>query len=110
LEISIPENVDPSLPIYSYVPGKKSVDAVTSATEKYFGGRGLLYTCRDGRRVDTIHLHIAEWIHSIRTGRQPSCNIDQGFEEAITAHMSSIAYQENTNVSWDEDNKQSVKG
>jgi len=102
--------IDPSLPIYSYVPGKKGVDAVTSATEKYFAGRGLLYTYRDGQRVDTTHLHIAEWIHGIRTGRQPSCNIDRGFEEAITAHMSTIAYRENTKVFWDEDNKKIVKG
>jgi len=93
--------IDPSLPIYSYVPGKKDVDAVTSATEKYFAGRGLLYTYRGGRRVDTTHLHLAEWIHGIRTGRQPSCNIDRGFEEAITAHMSTISYKENRKVYWD---------
>ena len=102
--------IDPSLPIFSYIPGKKGVDAVTSATEQYFAGRGLLYTYRDGRRVDTTHLHMAEWIHGIRTGRQPSCNINRGFEEAITAHMSTIAYRENTKVFWDADKQEIVRG
>jgi len=93
--------VDPQRPLYSYVPGKKNVDAVTSATEAYFAERGLLYTYRGGRRVDTSHLHIKEWIDCIRSGEQPSCNIDQGFEEAITAHMATISYRENRKVYWD---------
>ncbi len=93
--------VDPERPLYSYVPGRKNVDAVTSATEAYFAGRGLLYTYREGRRVDTTHLHIKEWIDCIRAGRQPSCNIERGFEEAITAHMATISYRENRKVFWD---------
>jgi predicted dehydrogenase len=93
--------VDPGRPLYTYVPGKKNVDAVTSATEAYFAGRGLLYTYREGRRVDTTHLHIKEWIDCIRSGQQPSCNIDRGFEEAITAHMATISYRENRKVFWD---------
>ncbi|MCF8336250.1 MAG: Gfo/Idh/MocA family oxidoreductase [Bacteroidales bacterium] len=100
--------INPDLPIYSYVPGKEEVDAVTSATEQYFAGRGLLYTYRGGRRVDTTHLHIAEWLHGIRTGKQPSCNIDRGFEEAITAHMSTISYRENRKVYWDEENEKII--
>lgn len=100
--------IKPDLPIYSYVPGQKGVDAVTSATEQYFAGRGLLYTYRGGKRVDTTHLHIAEWLHGIRTGKQPSCNIDRGFEEAITALMSTLSYQENRKVYWDEENEKIV--
>jgi hypothetical protein len=100
--------IKPDLPIYSYVPGQKGVDAVTSATEQYFAGRGLLYTYRGGRRVDTTHLHIAEWLHSIRTNKQPSCNIERGFEEAITAHMSTISYRENRKVYWDEKNEKII--
>ena len=100
--------IKPDLPIYSYVPGQKGVDAVTSATEQYFAGRGLLYTYRGGRRVDTTHLHIAEWLHSIRTNKQPSCNIERGFEEAITAHMSTISYRENRKVYWDEKNEKVI--
>ncbi|KPK82015.1 MAG: oxidoreductase [Bacteroides sp. SM23_62_1] len=88
-------------PLFSYIPGRKKVDAVTTATEKYFAGRGLLYTYRNGVRVDTTHLHIKEWLDCIRTGQQPSCNIDRGFEEAITAHMATLAYRENRKVFWD---------
>jgi len=90
--------IDPSTPVYSYVPGRKNVAAVTSATEQYFAGRGLLYTYRGGKRVDTTHLHIREWLECIRKGCQPSCNIEQAFEEAITAHMGTIAYRENRKV------------
>ncbi len=93
--------IDPSQPIYSYIPGRKNVDAVSSATEKYFAGRGLLYTYRNGKRMDTTHLHIREWIDTIRSGGTTSCNIDRGFEEAITAHMGTIAYKEGRRVEWD---------
>ncbi len=100
--------IDPQRPLYTYVPGKKNVDAVTSATEAYFAGRGLLYTYREGRRVDTTHLHIKEWIDCIRSGSQPSCNIDQGFEEAITAHMATLSYRQNRKVYWDPEKKRVI--
>ena len=100
--------IKPDVPIYSYVPGKNGVDAVTSATEKYFAQRGLLYTYRNGKRMDTTHLHIKEWIQCIRDGKQPSCNIDQAFEEAITAHMGTIAYHENRKVFWDAENEKII--
>jgi len=95
--------IDPSLPIFSYSPGRKNLDAVTTATEKYFAGRGLLYTYRGGKRVDTTHLHIKEWLEAIRKGTQPSCNINRGFEEAITNHMGVIALREGRRVEWDPD-------
>lgn len=98
--------VDPNKPIYTYIPGRKSSDAVTSATEQYFAGRGLLYTYRGGKRVDTTHLHMREWLDCIRTGQKPSCDIDQGFEEAITAHMATIALRGGKRTYWDpEDEK-----
>ncbi|MGD2035205.1 MAG: Gfo/Idh/MocA family oxidoreductase [Bacteroidales bacterium] len=93
--------IDPGIPIYTYIPGRENVDAVTSATEQYFAGRGLLYTYINGRRVDTTHLHIKDWLDSIMSGKQPSCHIDLGFQEAITAHMGTIAYRENRKVYWD---------
>ncbi len=93
--------IDPLLPILNYTPGRKKIDAVTSATEQYFAGRGLLYTYRGGRRVDTTHLHVREWLHCIRNGGTPSCNVDQGFEEAITAHMGTVSYHEGRKVRWD---------
>ncbi|MCD4710996.1 MAG: Gfo/Idh/MocA family oxidoreductase [Bacteroidales bacterium] len=95
--------IDPELPIYTYIPGRKNVDSVATATEQYFAARGLLYTYRGGRRVDTTHLHIAEWIQSIRESTQPSCNIDQAFEEGVAAAMGIMAQRENRTIFWDKD-------
>jgi len=100
--------IDPNTPIYSYAPGQKKVDAVTSATEQYFASRGLLYSYQGEKRVSTTHLHIKDWIDAIRTKRQPACNIDQGFEEAITAHMGTIAYREQRKVFWDRDKQRII--
>lgn len=106
--------INPELPIYTYIPGRNNVDAIASPTEKYFASRGLLYTYRGGKRVDTTHLHIKEWLDCIRESIaqnkliQPSCNIDQGFEEAISAHMATIAYRENRKVFWDAENQKVV--
>jgi len=96
--------INPDLPIFNYIPGKNNVDAVATATEKYFASRGLLYTYRAGKRVDTTFLHIKEWIDCIREtiheGKpiQPSCNIDEGFDETIAAHMATLAYKEKRNL------------
>jgi len=99
--------IKPEMPIYSYIPGR-GADTITSATEKYFAGRGLLYTYRGGRRVDTTHLHLKEWIDAIRSGHQPSCNVDQGFEEAITAHMGTLSYHHKKQVFWDKEKEQII--
>jgi len=100
--------IDPDVPIYTYAPGQKKVDAVTSATEQYFASRGLLYSYQGKKRVGTTHLHIKDWINAIRTNTQPACNIDQGFEEAITAHMGTIAYREQRKVFWDPDKQKII--
>ncbi len=100
--------IDPDVPMYAYTPGMKNVDAITSPTERYFAGRGLLYSYRGGKRVNTTHLHIKEWIDGIRSGKQPSCNIDQGFQEAMSAHMGTIAYRENRKVYWDNEKQEIV--
>lgn len=100
--------IDPELPLYSFTPGLKEVDAITSPTEQYFAGRGLLYTYRGGKRVDTSHLHIKDWLDCIRNNGTPACNIDAGFDEAITAHMGTIAYREQRKVFWDKDKQQIV--
>jgi len=102
--------VEPFKPIYSYVPGQGAVDAITSPTEKYFAGRGLLFTYRDGKAVDTTHLHLREWINCIRAGKgaQPSCDIDQAFEEAMTAHMGTISFKEGRRTYWDREKEKIV--
>jgi predicted dehydrogenase len=97
--------IDPELPIYTYTPGRKQVDAITSPTEQYFAGRGLLYTYLGGKRVDTSHLHIRDWLNCIRGGGMPSCNIELAFEEAMSAHMGTKAYLENRKVYWDREKK-----
>jgi predicted dehydrogenase len=93
--------IDPSQPLFTYRPGFKGIDAVTSATAQYFASRGLLYTYRGGRRVSAYHLLIAEWLDVIRNGGQTSCNIERGFEEAISCHMATRSYLENRKVTWD---------
>ena len=77
------------------------VDAISSATEKYFASRGLLYTSQGGQIIDTAHLHLANWLHGMRTGAPVSCGIDQAFEEGITAMMATKAYREKRVVRWD---------
>jgi predicted dehydrogenase len=99
--------IKPDVPIYSYIPGQR-VDAVSSATELYFANRGLLYTYRGGRRVDTTHLHLREWLECIRTGGKTSCNIDAGFQEAITAHMGTLSYHNKKQVFWDGENEKII--
>ena len=93
--------IDPAAPFLSYRPGFKGIDAVTSATEEYFASRGLLFTYRVGQPVSTTHLHIREWLNCIRFGGEPSCNIDRGFEEAITCHMATQSYLTDRKVEWD---------
>ncbi len=100
--------IDPDLPIFTYTPGLKNVDAITSPTEQYFAGRGLMYTYRGGKRVDTTYLHIREWLDCIRNGGTTSCNIDEAFDEAMTAHMGTIAFKENRQVFWDPVNEKII--
>jgi predicted dehydrogenase len=93
--------IDPSRPMFTYRPGFRGIDAVTSATEQYFASRGLLYTYRGGRRVSAYHLMIKDWLDCIRHGGTPSCNIERGFEEAITCHMATRSLLEGRRVTWD---------
>ena len=78
-----------------------SSDLVTSATAKYFANKGLLYTYRDGKRVDPTFLHMREWLSCIRNGGTPSCGIKEGFEEAISSHMAGLSYKIGRRVKWD---------
>jgi len=97
-------------PFFTYVPGQSKVDAVTSATELYFAQRGLLYTYVGGKRYDTTHLHMREWLECIRQGQTPSCNIDQAFQEAMTAHMGTRAYLEGRTMYWDKEKEEIARG
>ena len=89
------------VPLYSYDPRAKGLDGVTSATAKYFADKGLLFTYRDGKRVDSTHLHMREWLSCIRNGGKPSCGIEEGFQEAIAAHMGTLSLKTGRRVEWD---------
>lgn len=97
-------------PFYTYVPGQSSSDTVTSPTELYFAKRGLLYTYVNGKRYDTTHLHIREWLECIRQKKTPSCDIEQAFEEAMTAHMGTRAFLEGRTMYWDKSKEEIVRG
>ncbi|MCO6493247.1 MAG: Gfo/Idh/MocA family oxidoreductase [Phaeodactylibacter sp.] len=93
--------IQPEVPIYSYNPEAEEVDAITSATAKYFADKGLLWTYRDGKRVDSSLLHLKEWLAAIRNGTPVSCGIKEGFEEAMTAHMGGLAWKLGRRIEWD---------
>ena len=101
--------IKPGEPFYQYVPGR-SLDAVSSATELYFAQRGLLYSYINGKRYDTTFLHMKEWLTCIREGKKPSCGIEEGFQEAITAHMGTRAYLEGRTMYWDRDREEITRG
>jgi predicted dehydrogenase len=93
--------IDTSGPMLTVSPGSGQIDAVTSATEKYYSSRGLTDTFVNGRPVDVTHLHIKEWIDCIRNGGTPSDDIEKAFEEGITVLMAHKSYVEKRRVEWD---------
>ena len=96
-------------PMITISPGSEGdVDAITSATEKYYAARGLTTTNIGGRMVDVTHLHIKEWLDCIRNGGQTSANIEMAFEEGITCMMAHKAYVEKRRVEWDPVNRRIV--
>ena len=95
--------IDPSAPFVKYMMEEHGVDAITSATAKYYADRGLERTYLGGRQVSTTRLHLEEWLKCIRSGRKTSCNIERGFEVTIAAHMATSSYQEGRRVRWDPD-------
>lgn len=102
------KQIDPEIPLYAYDPRANGTDGITSATAKYFANKGLLFTYRDGKKVDSTHLHLREWLSCIRHGGEPSCNIEQGFEEAISAHMATISLLTGERIEWDAATRQIV--
>ncbi len=93
--------INSSEPMITMNPGLGKVDAVTSATAKYYAARGLTTTNINGKQVDVTHLHIKEWLDCIRTGEIPAANIDRAFEEGITILMAHKSYIEKRQVFWD---------
>lgn len=95
------EKMNPRVPIYQYDPGATVPDAVSSATSQYFADKGLMWTYIDGKRVDSTFLHMREWLSACRNGGKLSCGIDEGFDEAISAHMAGLSYKLGRRIDWD---------
>ena len=93
--------VDASVPMVSFNPNTGKVDAVSSATEKYYAARGLTTTNINGVQVDITYLHIKEWIDCIRNGKIPSANIERAFEEGVACIMAHRSYVEKRCMEWD---------
>jgi len=91
----------PNIPIYHYNPGANMPDAISSATSQYFADKGLMWTYIDGVRVNSTYLHLKEWLSCIRNGGTLSCGINEGFDEAISAHMTGLAYKLGRRIEWD---------
>ena len=100
--------INSKYPIYSYAPGSKEIDGITSATSQYFANKGLLYTYRDGKRVDSTHLHVKDWIDSIRSKSLPTCNIEEALHEGVTCHMATESYLQGRRIEWDPVNRRLV--
>jgi len=97
--------IDPTTPFVRYETDRDDVDAISSPTTKYYADRGLINTYRDGQKVNATRLHLAEWLRCIRSGGTPSCHIERGFEEAVTAHMATLSYREGRKVQWQADDE-----
>ena len=100
--------INQQYPIYTYSPGSKQIDGVTSATSRYFANKGLLYTYREGKRVDPTHLHVKDWLDSIRNNAQPKCNIEVALHEAVACHMATESYFQGRRIEWDPVNKKLI--
>lgn len=100
--------IDTNSPMLTYNPGAGQIDAVTSASEKYYADRGLTSTLINGKQVDVTHLHLREWLDCIRENKTPSANIDVAYEEGIACLMAHRSYLEKRQVFWDEVNRKII--
>jgi len=102
--------IEPNIPFLSYSPMKKSnnLDAISSASEKFYANQGLVYTYKNGKKVDVTYLHLREWIDAIRNGGTPRGTIKTAFEDAITCLMATKSYQEKRRVEWDPVNEKVI--
>jgi predicted dehydrogenase len=91
----------PQTPIYRYDPSETALDGVSSATSQYFADKGLMWTYIDGKRVDSTFLHMREWLSVIRNDGKVSCGIQEGFEEAMSAHMAGLSWKLGKRIEWD---------
>lgn len=94
---------------YSYPSDEQSavsIDAVSSATNRYFAAKGMVTTMIDGKPADPTRLHLLEWLLCIANQWEPGCNVEAGYEEAIAAHMATESYKTGRRVRWDRESRQ----
>jgi len=92
---------DTAQPMLAFNPGSNRLDAITSASEKYYASRGLYYTYHRGRMVDTTHLHLKEFLNAIRYATPVSVSIEKGVAVTIACHMATRSFREERPVRWD---------
>lgn len=102
-------NIDTDNPMYYYAPSA-DVDAVSSATAMTYMKGGYGPTFIDGKVIDATFLHLKEWIDAIRGHGKTSCDIDAGFEEAVTFNLANLAYTHKKPVTWDKVNEKAIIG
>jgi hypothetical protein len=58
--------------------------------------------------VDPTHLHIKDWLDSIRNDGTPKCNVEVAFHEAVTCAMATESYKTGRRVEWDPVNRKLI--
>jgi len=104
--------VNPSAPMIEIKRGSftaSAVDAVSSASTRYYEDRGLVSTNIGGRIWDVNHLHLKEWIDCIRNGGAPSANIEKAYEVGVTIAMADISYREKCRTKWDPQQRKIIR-
>ncbi len=104
--------VSTDVPMFRVMKGSDlsdPVDAITSATLQYYASRGLTSTNIGGTEYGVTHLHVKEWIDTIRNGGVPSANIEKAYAEAVTLVMADISYREKRITRWDPEQKKIVR-
>lgn len=93
--------IDSQTPMITLRPGATEIDAITSASARYYAERGLTTTTIGGRPIDVSHLHLKDWIDCIRNGSTPRGNIEKAYEVGVALLMAHRAYLEKRQVRWD---------
>lgn len=101
--------IESSDPLYYYASGV-DVDAISTATSQEYIKGGYGPTSVEGKLMDTTFLHIKEWTDAVRGQGNPSCDVDKGFEEAVTFNLANLAYDYKKPVRWDKVNEKVIIG
>ncbi|MFA5530270.1 MAG: Gfo/Idh/MocA family oxidoreductase [Thiohalomonadaceae bacterium] len=85
--------LSPAEPRLLYAPRASASNSPVNAAAQY--------TWREGRLYDATYLHMREWLGCVRHGGTPSCDVERGFAEAVTAQMATLAYRLGRRIEWD---------